>query len=131
MVALRDIPKGEEVAITYIPNGDYYCGDVEGKRFENFQPTRTWKYLNACNGTSEVDHNDFDERLSTTESDGLDDCEIEDTIDNEDDQFTSEAAEGSTVEERQKAILSYDFQCACNRCRKELTTTSKSSSPLI
>ncbi|GFH62096.1 hypothetical protein CTEN210_18572 [Chaetoceros tenuissimus] len=138
MVALRDIPKGEEVAITYIPNGDYDCGDVEGKRFQRFQPTRTWKFLNARNEHDEEDcpgevddddDGDSSEVVPATKSDDINNDERDEDIFDEDDQVTFEAAEGSTVEERQKGILSYDFQCACNRCRKESSTTSKSSPP--
>ena len=46
LVALRDIARGEEITITYIPNGDFDCGDEAGDRFRLFQPTRTWHYLN-------------------------------------------------------------------------------------
>jgi hypothetical protein len=46
LVALRDIACGEEITITYIPNGDMDCGDETGDRFRHFQPTRTWLYLN-------------------------------------------------------------------------------------
>ena len=56
MVAIRDIPMGQEICITYVPNGDLDPGkggnndsNDAAARFDAFQPTRTWKWSNRNN----------------------------------------------------------------------------------
>jgi hypothetical protein len=147
LVALRDIACGEEITITYIPNGDMDCGDETGDRFRHFQPTRTWLYLNqnanedsAGNGDSdqEVGSVDQEERgFDDGQPDGSDKGDGDDQV-NEDDQDNDSHADGSEAsedefdvvtdgaswEDRAKSLLNYGFACHCGRCEHEQKVVS-------
>jgi hypothetical protein len=131
MVALRDISTGEEICITYIPNGDW---DGEGTstsdRFQHFEPTRTWKWLNR-HTTDDGLESELEEDISDDEDDDENNEDLvdeghdkEDKNDAKDDQSSSiqekeDPPEGSDEPDRAKALLEYGFKCQCHRCRHE------------
>jgi hypothetical protein len=144
LVSLRDIACGEEITITYIPNGDMDCGDDAGNRFRHFQPTRTWVYLNQnankdCAGGNE---DDSDQEIGSVvvdqEEQGVDDDsdegDCDDQVDKDDEDDNSHAdgseedddeeelevvTEGASWEDRAKSLLNYGFPCRCARCEHE------------
>jgi hypothetical protein len=144
MVALRDIPVGEEICITYVPNGNSGLDasslgdDAEdsGNFFRHFEATRTWKWLNV-NSTStsgsSLDGDGSYEETETEESMENNDCEDEEEDANIDRLQTQESINGDRSGEemeesllegadpigRDKALLEYGFQCQCSRCLSE------------
>ena len=141
MIALRDIRKGDEICITYVPNGDLDAGSTP-ERFRHFEPTRTWKWLNRNqtdveregndSGDSEgggydsgySDEMDGSEELSRLQSreDGL----AEELVDadpqpseEEDGDDEADEAEGSDPTHRAELLLEYGFVCRCQRCLHE------------
>jgi hypothetical protein len=143
MVALRDIPVGEEICITYVPNGssgldgNNLGDDAEdsGNFFRYFEATRTWKWLNVNSTTSgsSLDGDGSYEETETEDSMGDNDCEDEEEDANIDRLQTQESIngdhsgeemeesllEGADPIERDKALLEYGFQCQCSRCLSE------------
>ena len=113
MVALRDIEKGDEICITYVPNGDLDPGGTSA-RFRHFEPTRTWKWLNR-NGTDfESAGNDND--AEELEGDELQPGEDSDGDNDDHDDDENDAAEGSDQTHRAELLLEYGFECRCQRC---------------
>ena len=144
MVALRDIQKGEELCITYVANGDFDCGDDEGRRFRNFGTTRLWKVLNDDGehhddqeGQEEQDHDELlvlDQDKDTGEESSCDEysdtnnvatendhSETNRTSDNTKEEEEDQPAEGSNWHDRQRALQEYGFICKCRRCIHEQT----------
>lgn len=143
MVALRDIPVGEEICITYVPNGssgldDSSLGDNaenSGNFFRHFEATRTWKWLNVNSTTSgsSLDGDGSYEETEVEDSIEDNDCEDEEEDANIDRLQTQESINGhrsgeemeeSLIEgadpiERDKALLEYGFLCQCSRCLLE------------
>ena len=143
MVAIRNIRVGEEICITYIPNGDIDPGDTEsanddnikgcGDRFRNFQPTRTWAWLNSRRKEYEGEDDDCDEsevnpelpeedgnivgdsdtRKQSPESDPVHDVDDNNSLDEKD-------PEGSNQKDRANALMEYGFECQCSRCKHEI-----------
>ncbi len=133
MVALRDIEIGEEICITYVPNGGVGGGDDNdgvgdnGKYFRHFEPTRTWKWLNSndsdvsyYDGDNENDcrcHEEADSDCSNDCKHYGDDCDgddddddINDDDDNEDDSGGNrkgkvDEVENPSVDDKQEALL--------------------------
>lgn len=134
LVALRNIPYGEEITITYVPNGDFDCGnDDEGNRFRNFEPTRTWLFFNRVVDNDDSDNessenveenekckhdgshpNDNDEENSDDDDD--DECNDENGDEDEEEELL---AEGSLWTDRAQALAEYGFDCHCARCQDE------------
>ena len=138
MVAIRDIPQGEEITITYVPNGDYNSkNNDEGNFFKNFPSSRTWTYLK-----SQLDNSDEEDdccsnsssecegvKPGENEEDILDDFgdpvdhysgDVEDKSDNCNIKCDLEdTTEGTNYIDRQKSISEYGFVCRCQRCKDE------------
>lgn len=123
MVATRDIDIGEEIRITYVPNGGVGCGDG-GDYFRHFSPTRTWKWLNSEDGEGGGGDNDGDSVEESLEGgddnfdeDGSSARDHEDAEPDSDQEAAEEALEGSNQIERANALLNcYGFKCRCRRC---------------
>jgi len=130
MVALRDICEGEEICITYVPNGDLDPGGTS-ERFRHFQPTGTWQWLNQQNDEHEEDsisdpgtcsNDDDDDDHDGCNEDNKDDNEEkvqEDVRNTEEDDAELEVAEGADQSHRSVALLEYGFACLCRRCAHE------------
>jgi len=149
LVALRDIPSGEEICVTYVPNGDWDCGEnEEGGRFRNFRPTRTWTYLNRGydesdaqeeedqdeghkimeieeTGTSKVDAYAYESAGFTMAEHGAtvpsssDDTEDHHDCNEKDSSIQEIMNEGSNWSDRSRALSEYGFICRCARCEHE------------
>jgi len=139
MVALRDIRPGEEICITYVPNGDLDAGGTP-ERFRQHQPSRTWKFLN-----SRDESNDGEEKWDETDN-GVDFChecgdeeESEGNADeleedegqlspqgSETNETLDDCAEGYSPEDRAKTLLEYGFACRCRRCLHERSDAATS-----
>jgi len=148
LVALRDISYGEEICITYIPVGDFDCGDPNGARFRNVKPTRTWLHLHQCDqqnlhSAGETGENNDDKQYLESDENccnkeyltqhhrgkaGPDECRHVDDLDkeealNEDHNAniidTKDLPEGTLWEERARSLLDYGFDCRCARCLHE------------
>lgn len=131
MVATRDISVGEEICITYIPNGGVGCGDG-CQYFSHFEPTRTWKWLNGNDdddgesdasstteqNTGEEEDCNGDDRLLASIGDGVgrEEEETEEMLEE-----VEQPLEGSNYTERAKGLLEYGFKCECRRCINEQT----------
>ena len=135
MVALRDIMKGDEICIVYVPNGDLDAGGTS-ERFRHFEPTRTWKWLNQnCSdgdewedvGEDEDDNSECsDDENQAEQSDQENDEEQEDDEAQHIDTVPPEAhhidkdgdggVEGDDQGDRAAALLEYGFECRCKRC---------------
>ncbi|KAL9188817.1 hypothetical protein ACHAXT_007195 [Thalassiosira profunda] len=127
MVATRDIAVGEEIFITYVPNGGVGGGDGP-EYFRHFEPTRTWKWLNeededeSADGSAES--NDDKENAETADEDGGVDSNSsggdEISFDEREREGEEELPmEGSGQSERAKALLEFGFECKCQRCLSE------------
>ncbi len=125
MVATRNISAGEEICITYVCNGG--VGGGEGAEyFRHFSPTSTWKWLNDKMNNEEDDEEEEEEEEELDDPDLHDDTKSVDescTSFNNESQSAQEKdsddeslLEGSTVEERAKSLLEYDFHCKCSTC---------------
>ena len=123
MVATRDISVGEEICITYIPNGGVDGGDGS-EYFSHFEPTSMWKWLNSNNDDYKSD------KISTSLSEEAecngDDClaSIGDGVGREEQEQVvleecEQLLEGSSQTERAKGLLEYGFECECRRCINE------------
>lgn len=118
LVALREIGFGEEITITYIPNGDFDCGDECGDRFKHFTPTRTWKCLNdLCDEDFSSDDEECNGDIVNIKK--VDECENESNEETEVESGSDTILEGSDVKDRAMALLEYGFHCQCKRCAHE------------
>ena len=138
MVAIRDIPQGEEITITYVPNGDYFSkNNDEGNFFKHFPSSRTWIYLQSqldnsdeendcCSYSSskgegvKPEENDNDHLNDVGES--VDHCldDVEDESVNSSIKCDFEdPIEGTNYKDRQKSLSEYGFVCRCQRCKDE------------
>eukprot|EP00980_Cylindrotheca_fusiformis_P012469 scaffold3058_cov110-Cylindrotheca_fusiformis.AAC.4 len=129
MVALRDIPMGEEICITYVPNGDHV--DKDGDFFRHFEATRTWKWLNAVMCDEEDDDCSREDDIASQAGDSLEESESHSKQDIDDDEVEEgavsddeeeepiEPLEGTQCEGRRVALLEYGFLCQCSRCLLE------------
>lgn len=127
MIATRDIPTGEEICITYVPNGGVGSGDGSSY-FRHFLPTQTWKWLasnDQDDDESDANSNKYydDEEASASDHMLKDDADYcsdasEDKVNDE--QRSSgnidQPLEGSDKMERAKTLLEYGFECQCSRC---------------
>ncbi|KAL3793438.1 hypothetical protein ACHAW5_001613 [Stephanodiscus triporus] len=133
MVATRDISAGEEICITYIPNGGAGCGDG-CQYFSHFEPTRTWKWLNGNDDDDESDASSTTEQNTGEEEDCNGDDQLlasigygverEEEEKEEKEEMLEEVEqplEGSNYTERAKGLLEYGFKCECRRCINEQT----------
>lgn len=131
MVALRDIPTGQEICITYVPNGDVDTGGDENY-FRHFQPTRTWKWLNteddddgsSSSSNKEGSVGEKEEGNDAGEEQDNDQAEIEEENStgasfDEEPEISLQVVEGADPVERAKTLLEYGFQCECSRCVSE------------
>ena len=134
MVALRDIQAGEEICITYVPNGDWdsscYGAENPSDRFRYLKPTRTWKWFNkSCSKLKEEENEDLeDNEGQDNEEEGCqnDRSSIEEgeddgysEVSSPSNNMTNEHIEGSNQSDRARALLEYGFSCGCARCRHE------------
>jgi len=112
LVALRKISADEEITNTYVPNGDWDCGDEDGRRFEHFEPTRTWKWMKAQVVDEDcISEDDIDASSGTISG--------EDDTTKCSDQNEERFPEGWDPKERQEALQEYGFDCQCKRCQHE------------
>ena len=126
MVALRNIQKGEEITITYVPNGE--DTNFNPDRFRHFKPTRTWKYFDNMVEEISSDEDEEEERVEDEKDEmgmngnekkgGEEDKEAvgdEEVVGDEEGE-EEEEEEGTSWQERRDALLSYGFVCRCSRC---------------
>eukprot|EP00797_Seminavis_robusta_P032983 Sro753_g197340.1 Histone-lysine N-methyltransferase (143) ;mRNA; r:16888-17316 len=124
MVALRDIAAGEEICITYVPNGDLDAGG-SSERFQHHTPTRTWKWLNHKDCNSDDDNLQEQAENSTCASheeevEVLEGSEASSaTCEGNDDQVAMAVEEGADPKARSIALFAYGFDCSCARCTWE------------
>jgi len=121
LVALRDIGFGEEITITYVPNGDFDCGDKCGDRFKHFASTRTWKCLNDLTAMCDEDFSSDGEECNEdlVNSNQVDNCENDSNEETDIESGSDTIVEGSDVKDRAMALLEYGFHCQCQRCVHE------------
>ena len=115
MLATRDITIGEEICITYVPNGGVGNGE-RSDFFAHFEPTRTWKWLNANNTANDEDS---DEHTLGSDEDESDDFSLDESA-GEHTEEEYQPLEGTCQSERAYALLEYGFECRCIRCLNEL-----------
>ena len=131
MVALRDIAEGEEICITYVPNGDFDAGG-SSSRFDAFSPTRTWAYLSGL----EVDDSDCDidnrqiqedrernglEAQPDSDDETASQSQDEEQGDSDEQSQSLQDDEGVSWRTRSEALIEYGFKCECRRCLHEQT----------
>lgn len=119
MVATRDIGSGEEICITYIPNGGVGNGD-EAEYFRYFETTRTWEWLRQNDKSVGNDDDNYESVGSDDSNDNLANIEevndLKQTCSDDDGNSSDIPLDGSTQEERAEALLEYNFECKCTRC---------------
>lgn len=129
MLALRDIMVGEEITVTYVPNGE--DDNVDPERFRFFKPTRTWTYFDSMleeMPEGELEH--YEDLIVMEKGIGEEDNEEEEEMENvindsgmgvvKKNEEDGEG-EGSSWQERHDALLSFGFVCECSRCVEERT----------
>ena len=136
MVAIRDIEVGEEICITYIPNGDANNPSDGERFFRHFQPTRTWKWLNDDGDDDDDDDGDGNDDNSNSNNNNGKECDIDERMQGQNDhpcdfmegnsseEGGSNSAEGFNPKDRRKALLEYGFECQCKRCQNEMKAFS-------
>ena len=129
LVALRDIACGQEICITYIPNGDFDCGDIDGTRFRHFQPTRTWLYFNqpADGSVAGNESDEGEEEVDDREEETIAEGDSPGGNADDSDSATEDALPaGELWSDRMSALSEYGFCCRCSRCvhEKRHPTTS-------
>jgi len=125
MLALRNICKGEEITITYCPNG--LDTNFDPDRFRHFQPTTTWKYFDEMmeedpdgmmvfnGGVDDMeDAEDVEDIKNVPE-----DVNVEENENEKEDLEEDLEEEGSRWEDRRDLLMAYGFVCTCSRCIAE------------
>jgi SET domain len=149
MVALRPIEPGEEITITYVPNGDYHEhleSHDPNSYFQHFGSTKTWQWLRRpqcdveSDGEEEQEDDDEDGAVKdkvgakeplidmdnileeTAEADLQSVSGSPSTTDNGEESESNTVKEGCKYTDRAMWLCDYGFECHCSRCQAEKPT---------